>query len=163
MQKRLGLDLNIADDFGHWLAGFVDGEGCFLAFIERRPDDRPHLRTSFQITLRADDEPILQIIKKTLGIGRIFKLKASPGDISPNPTVRYAVKRTGDAYHVLLPFFERYPLRAKKLEDFHIWKQIVVIKYLEGRPQGPTRLSESFWAKVIPLVNQLRDGRKFKP
>lgn len=163
MQRRLGLDLEIPDDFGHWLAGFTDGEASFVVTIHNRPDGRRNLRMPFQITLRADDEAVLRKIKDTLGIGRLFRLKASPGDLSPHPSVRYNVKRIADLYHIIVPLFEKYPLQSKKANDFALWKEIVAIKYHEGRPQGPTRLPQSFWDKVMPLVKQLKQARKFSP
>jgi hypothetical protein len=171
MQSRLGLDLEVPDEFGYWLAGFTDGEGCFAARIQSFKDGSRALETHFTIGLRADDRAILEEIQRVLGIGTI---KTRRGHYSPNPQAIYGVYCTADFYHIIVPLFERYPLRAKKAKDFQIWKRIVYIEYHEGghhglgkdvsgRTRGSAPLPESYWQKIGLLVSQLREGRKFKP
>jgi hypothetical protein len=55
--------------FGHWFAGFVDGEGCFL--ITRVGKS---YRCIFSLHLRGDDRPILEEIHRNLGIGTVWDL-----------------------------------------------------------------------------------------
>jgi len=54
--------------FGHWFAGFVDGEGCFHI---QKETNRQGFRCLFSIGLRKDDGEILHIIQQKLGIGKI--------------------------------------------------------------------------------------------
>lgn len=169
MQRRLGLDLEIPDDFGYWLAGLTDGEGCFFAKIYVR-EGFPRLHTRFLLNLRADDITVLEEIRSTLGIGRIGHVR--PRAKGKNPQVRYIVTRTADLYHVIIPLFEAYPLRSKKVKDFDIWKQIVSIHYHEGQPRrlghapggralGLAPIPSAHWDKIEPLLEQLEKAREY--
>jgi hypothetical protein len=60
----------IDDGFGHWLAGFADGEGSFNIGHPKRPA-APSYNCSFSIGLRIDDLPILEEIERRTGIGRL--------------------------------------------------------------------------------------------
>ena len=167
MQRRFGLDLEVPDEFGYWSAGFTDGEGCFQAHIKKnRKTGRRELTLRFEIGLRADDEPTLKRFQDMLGIGKIMPQKA--GRANWNPQIRYSVWRIADLYHVIVPLFERYPLYSKKAKDFAIWKTLVAIKYQEGgrhclggRLRGSLPTPECFWDKVVPLVKELKEQRKF--
>jgi LAGLIDADG endonuclease len=44
-----------------------------------------------------------------------------------NPQRRYYASRTKDLFSVVIPFFEAFPLRAKKHNDFLIWKEGVAL------------------------------------
>lgn len=168
MQKRLGLDLEIPDEFGHWMAGFTDGEGHFKAIIIINQSGYPQLEMSFKIKLRADDKTLLEMIHNTLGVGNLFD---EPGRPPGKPQIVYRVRRTADLYHIIVPLFKKYPLLSKKATDFEIWKQLVDIGYHAQRNRGAYGLRgkgrhphpESFWAKVEPLVTRLKQGRKFQP
>lgn len=120
------------DSFGHWLAGFVDGEGAFvIARVGSRVGKygNPHGKTwpnaRFEITLRADDLGVLETIRETLGIGKIVAHSAaSLARPNTKPSARYAVWRIADCL-LVCEWFERYPLRGKKRHQFAIWKQAV--------------------------------------
>jgi hypothetical protein len=116
---------------GDYIAGFVDGEGCFALKFRRevkhgrgkRSGIKPiyfYWDIEFAIMLREDDKGILEKIKDTLGCGNLTK---------PNKRgmVRYAVNRISDLSDKIVPFFEKYQLRAKKKFDFELWKEAVKI------------------------------------
>lgn len=121
---------------GDYLAGFIDGEGCFaLKFrIDRkRNKGNGKLRTyfywgvEFAVVLRSDDSDILSQIKNTLECGSINLSKG--GD-----QIRFSVQNAKDAVEKIIPFFIKYKLRAKKLEDFKLWAEAATIlnKYKDG-------------------------------
>jgi hypothetical protein len=116
---------SIDPSFGHWLAGFTDGEGAFVLARVTSTHGNPHGKTwataRYEITLRADDAATLDLIRDTLGIGTVRATSAASAS-RPNqkPALRYAVWRLGECL-VLVDFFERFPLRAKKRHQFDIW------------------------------------------
>lgn len=114
---------------GDYIAGFVDGEGCFaLNFrrdVRRERKGTPvyfYWDVEFAIFLRADDRPILEKIQQTLLCGRI-------GNPTKTGAVRFSVYHMDDLVEKVIPFFERYPLRAKKFHDFELWKEAVHLLY----------------------------------
>lgn len=115
----------IDDLFGTWLAGFTAGEGCFLINKDTRRNKHINYTCRFVITLRDDDSPILEEIHKTLGIGIIRDLPAHPGNPrNAQPQTTFRVLTINDCAK-LVELFEKYPLRAKKQQDFSIWKLAV--------------------------------------
>ncbi len=116
------------DDFGHYLAGLVDGEGCFALGhyhrSKRRGENRMP-RMFFLIGLRADDRDIILLIASYFGRGRVNEDLRTPDCPRWNPKILYRVSDTFTLTEAIIPHFERYPLRAKKKRDFDIWKVAV--------------------------------------
>ena len=112
---------------GDYVAGFVDGEGCFALKFRR---DVRHERKNkpvyfywdieFAILLKSDDKEILDCIKNTLGCGRV-------GNTDKRGCVRYAINDINDLRNKVVLFFKKYPLRAKKRKDFELWREAVTI------------------------------------
>jgi site-specific DNA-methyltransferase (adenine-specific) len=112
--------VNLIDpSFGHWFAGFTDGEGCFRIHKVR---DGDYYETHFNIKLRRDDRKVLQTIQNTLGFGRIQDNKAEGNS---EPTSSYIVDRKDDCLK-LAEVFLRFPLRAKKQRDFYKWYEALL-------------------------------------
>lgn len=107
--------------FGHWLAGFVDGEGCFTIISSRR---QASLICRFSLGLRSDDAPILREACERTGLGRVYR--AGDGRMAT-----WIVATQADLI-ALVELFEKYPLRAKKKRDFEIWARAV--RLWVGRP-----------------------------
>ena len=147
-QRCLGIDLDIPDGFGHWLAGFTDGEGCFVIRFQKPK----YTKCFFSIRLRADDIDILQEIQETLGVGQI-RLSKEDGH---NEVAGWQVCAIGDLIHVLIPLFEKYPLRAKKKRDFAIWSRAVRLIHTKFH------LTKAGLAEVLRLKEELEEGRKYK-
>lgn len=107
----------IDNDFGHWVAGFVDGEGCFFMVPVKRPGG---YRPGFSLSVRADDAAIVLEICEKLGVGTTHYYQATSG----SRVIRWHVQAQKDCQR-LVEFFEQFPLRAKKSNDFRVWKQAV--------------------------------------
>lgn len=112
---------------GDYIAGFVDGEGCFAIKFSKeikhtRKNKPAYYRwgAEFVIYLKKDDANILKLIQKTLKVGtvRITKKHA-----------RYSVQNIKNLYNNIIPYFKKYRLRAKKAKDFELWIQAVNIIY----------------------------------
>jgi hypothetical protein len=169
------------DAFGHWLSGFTDGEACFWVGSNRSASmvkaiGKPYRMAWFTIKLRADDSDILRLIQSYFQCGR-FVTNMENGCKVPNarPQVGFTVARVEDLHNVIVPHFDRYPLRAKKARDFQIWKRAVAIlhsvKSDRIRSLGKDRTNGHFkgtfakWspeqdAEFASLVTLLRETRK---
>lgn len=101
----------------NYIVGFVDGEGCFSITINKNGDALAEVRLLFEIELREDDEAILQQIKDVLGCGKIYHLNYQRYD-KWRPHVKYKVSNLSDIAGKVIPFFQRYPLQAKKIWQF---------------------------------------------
>ncbi len=121
---------------GDYVAGFVDGEGCFA--LKFRRDSKQNLGNKkireyfywgveFAIALRPDDAEILKLIKNTLGCGSINYTKNGE-------QARYSVQGVRENLNKIVPFFKKHKLYAKKRHDFELWSQAIEIltKYNDG-------------------------------
>ena len=155
--------------FGHWLAGFIDGEGHFgmvrryaeRGVVRHGASSRPH----FQITLRDDDLATLEQLRDRLGIGRIKRKTAGPfpsqGVYPSKPTATWHVDRKRDLA-VLVAVLDAHPLRAKKRRDYAIWREAVrVHARLYRGVRGPRQLSVEH--RLAELFQQLRAVRAYAP
>jgi hypothetical protein len=168
------------DAFGHWLSGFVDGEGCFQLRYSRvvsgnRKDVYKAPSAGFYIKLRADDTTTLLLIQRYWQAGTL-KRQANGSSRSPNPSSCLAIHRIGILAGVLVPHFERYPLRSKKSRDFAIWKQAVAIwdevakreNQFRPRRRGDFQGRYARWQpadteRFLALYDQLRSTRGYDP
>lgn len=109
--------------FGHWLSGFTDGEGCFLLYSPKPGGSASAMRARFLISLRFDDLAILQTVRSYFGCGILSRKLQSPSHQRWRPQARFYVDKTADLIDKVIPHFEHFPLRAKKVRDFAVWSQ----------------------------------------
>lgn len=102
--------------FGYWLAGLIDGEGCFTIKSHARGTHAP----SFAIKLRADDSAVLEHAHRTLGIGTIRREKRD----ASNDMVTWTVGDNAGCQR-LVDLLDKYQLRAKKRIDYWAWREAV--------------------------------------
>ena len=113
------------DGFGHWIAGLAAGEGCFEFRLTKDKKFRPR----FSVKLRDDDTPVLDSMAMALGCGTVYPQKTD----GRNPMANYVVDDIGSLYGIVIPIFERYPLRAKKAREFEVWKAAVTMMFQATR------------------------------
>lgn len=141
------------DGFGHWLAGFVAGEGSFLILRQVRMRKQglkgAGLVCTFRIALHVNDEPILREAQRRTGLGKVW-VGHSPSQTSP--CAIWVVQKKADC-RKLAEIFQRYPLRAKKARDFDIWCRALDAWALVkgGR--------ENDWSTMEALRIELSEGR----
>lgn len=146
--------------FGHWLAGFVDGEGCFyIARIAttKKGVEYVNYRCAFTIGLRDDDRPVVEEIHATLGMGRLVDVK--PRGIGKRPMVYLQVLNKADVMG-LVELFDRYPLRAKKARDYAIWREAVLEWHSKKRGGGRYH-GRHDWSRMAQLHQDLIAVRKY--
>jgi hypothetical protein len=126
-------DLLPSDDaaFGHWLAGFIDGEGSFMIVRRTAPCCR------FSLIVRDDDAAIMAEIADRTGFGRLRSVNKKLPD---RPCVGWEITSKADAL-ALIDFLERFPLRAKKARDFAFWREAVLLWIQRSGPGVPSKLT----------------------
>jgi len=150
---------------GEYIAGFVDGEGCFALKFRRdvRHDrkNKPvyfYWSIEFAIALRGDDVAILEGIRETIGCGNI--------SINKKDEARYQVSSMDDLSNKVVPFFEKYPLQAKKKFDFDLWKEAlgIINRNRQTREGGKRGFSKIEWSQedLKRLVEIQEDMRTYK-
>lgn len=156
---------------GDYIAGFVDGEGCFS--LSMRKDVRHERKTKpvyyswkamFAIVLREDDQDLLQKIQDFLNCGSITFTKNGQ-------QVRYQVSNLNELNEVVIPFFNKYRMHGKKKEDFRLWSDAIKIlvryKKIRGRVNvkiGNRGFTKTEWNKkdITMLKNIHRDMIVYK-
>ncbi|MBI2054922.1 MAG: LAGLIDADG family homing endonuclease [Candidatus Sungbacteria bacterium] len=110
-----------------YIVGLTDGEGSFTAYI--RPPMKAHGSKSYRvechyyIKLRDDDRPLLDNVQKFFGLGAVvFQKENRPNH---HHTYRFQVNNLEDLKNHIIPFFEKHPLRSKKIRDFELFKKII--------------------------------------
>lgn len=110
--------------FYSWLAGFIDGEGCFIIQHNSR---NGVLSAIVTVALRDDDWAIIDEIYKRTGLGSV-------GTRNSRPTVVNGLTRGGVAWWVTRAqecqlLIDRLRavggLRGKKRQDFDLWSEAV--------------------------------------
>jgi hypothetical protein len=110
-----------------YLVGFAEGEGCFAIIITKHQTKKTKKDAClcFEIELRADDRPILELIQKRLNCGRIVVLNYQRYGWKPH--VKFVVKKQQDIFFKVIPFFKKFPLKGKKAKDFELFCQAAQI------------------------------------
>jgi LAGLIDADG endonuclease len=107
-----------------WITGFVDGEGCFSINFIRQPHryNRRGYKTGFQVahefavTQGASSVDSLHLLMEFFGVGNIYINRRY--DNHKEHLYRYCVRAREELVKTIIPFFERYPLRTSKQDNF---------------------------------------------
>ena len=123
-----------------YIAGYVDGEGCFSVSISRNPTAvfRYQLVPEFHVSQIGERSEVLQLIRERLRCGYI-----KPNGRNDR-TLVLVVRRREDLLSRVVPFFERCPLLSSKQRDFEKFA-VVVRAMAKGQHQtltGFTKLDE---------------------
>lgn len=109
---------------GYYIAGFVDGEGSFHVAVQRNPTTRLgwQIIPELHISQHERNKHVLELIKNALGCGY---LKPNSKNNPSDRTWVLVVRSRKDLLEKVIPFFERYPLRTTKRQDFEKFAYIV--------------------------------------
>ncbi len=126
-----------------YVAGFVDGEGCFSVSIHRSPHTRRtrgwQIQAVFQISQHTDHRALLEAFAGFFGCGTVrSKGPRSSVDV-------YVVERLGELEDTILPFFEQHSLLVKG-DDFQRFASIV------RSMRRKDHLSEEGFERVVRLA-----------
>jgi hypothetical protein len=121
-QERLGsaawLDA-VPRDLGHYIAGFVDGEGSFNVPIRRSRDRGLPFRVSLSFNVSQVGEEAPCLLQSIFGAGTT----RGRGD----GVWYFEVTKPEELEARVFPFFERFPLRLSKANDLAVFRQIATM------------------------------------
>ena len=97
-----------------WIAGFVDGEGCFHVGYYKSGQIQPE----FTVVQHTRSIKVLYALKSFFGCGSVRQQK-------PNLWY-YRVRRRSDLLDTIIPFFEKNELKTHKKVDFIRFRWITI-------------------------------------
>ena len=102
----------------NWIAGFVDGEGCFHVSLNRQEKMLLgwQVLPEFRVVQHKRDEIILQKLQKFFGFGSVV--------INHGDRKEFRVRGLENLNKIVY-FFENNPLKTKKREDFLLFSEII--------------------------------------
>lgn len=132
-----------------WISGFTDGEGSFVVSVIKNPTTRfgKQLFPEFVITQGAKSLFVLNAIKKFFGCGSIVLNKRY--DNHNEYLYRYCVRSISELKRTIVPFFERFPLKTFKKNDFLLFKRIVEMM------SRKRHLEKDGWDNILELASRM--------
>ena len=132
--------------FSYWLAGLVDGEGCFQVQRQDKTNGKVYYNARFSLALRSDDSFVIEHIKANIGFGGIYVRRKATGE-------RYDVKD-----QILLDISKRDrcwelsemligKLRSKKSNQLIGWRN-AIIELQKGHDLANPLLLEYYWSEL---------------
>jgi hypothetical protein len=108
-----------------WLTGFVDGEGCFSVpiFPNSKTSLRWQVQPRFVVVQGESSRDVLEEMEQFFGCGKININRRR--DNHREDLCRYQVQRFADLRDVIVPFFEQYPLRTSKRDNFEKFAEVI--------------------------------------
>ena len=102
-----------------WVVGFVDGEGCFFVGINPHPEMTAGFQVlpEFTVVQHQRDVQLLHALKEFFGCGVVRTNHAE--------RMAYRVRAVDHLNEIIVPFFEKHPLKSKKNVDFAKFRKIV--------------------------------------
>jgi hypothetical protein len=136
----------VSDDLGHWIAGFVDGEGSFNVPIRRERDRRLPWRVGLSFNVSQRGRQAAELLESTFEVGTIRS--------RADGVVYYEVTRPSDLKERVMPFFARFPLRGAKASDLRRFAEILELV------QAGWHLYPDGIRDVMTLRNRMNGGGK---
>ena len=102
----------------NWVAGFIDGEGCFsidIAFNQKYKTGW-NVKAIFIIALHKKDQMVLELIQKFFRVGSI--------SLQGKNAIQFQVTPLQDLIKII-DYFSKYPLLTQKRADFELLKWLL--------------------------------------
>lgn len=130
-----------------WIAGFVDGEGCFHVGIAHHDDMTTGVQVlpEFTVVQHERDAKLLHALKAYFGCGVV---RSNHGD-----RLAFRVRDRRCLVDVIVPFFMRHSLKSSKHVDFLKFRR-VLLAMEDGR-----HLTEEGVEEIRRIAGQMNRGR----
>ena len=151
-ELRPEFTLNIKDklfDMNYWIAGFVEGEGCFYVKTSKSKTHKLGLSVNlnFIVVQNIRDLELMEEIKSTLGCGTITMNESSG-------ITRYAVSKISDIQNIIIPFFDKYSLIGDKVKNFEDFKKVSDLMV------NKSHLTEEGLNKILSIKSNMNMNRE---
>ncbi len=154
-----------------YITGFTDGEGCFSLFLNTESRLRKNGSVSvytywvtvFRIHLRGDDIKVLKEIQTYFKCGSVGLFNSSSQKKLDNfiGNAAYHVKSRQEIVEHIIPHFDKYTLRAKKLDTYKLWREAVLILYKSDKRRvsrfAPQELTDDEQSRLLDIKTKLAD------
>ena len=135
-----------------WIVGFIDGEGCFHIGISKHSD----LRFGYQIL------PELTVVQHQRDLDLLYELRSEMkcGVVRRNHGDRFCwrVRSLKNLTEVIIPFFDKYPLKSKKALEFIKFRKVVMMM------QKGIHLSKEGFAEITKIASEMNRAQpRMKP
>ena len=102
-----------------WVVGFVDGEGCFLVNFNKKAKLTTgiEVKPSFSISQKSNSKNCVAAFEDYFKCGSIRHSKS-------DGTWKYEIRSLSEIRNKIIPFFEKYPLKTYKKNDFRLFCEI---------------------------------------
>ena len=140
-QERLRLE--------GWVAGFIDGEGCFSVNINRCSVLKLgwQVRPEFVVTQGERSAASLELLQSFFGCGVIYC--NTRRDNHREDIFRWCVRRRDDLEAEVIPFLREVPLRTAKARDLEKFCQVLDLM------RNQRHLQVEGIADIAPIVEQM--------
>ena len=139
-----------------YVAGFVDGEGCFHVALQRNPSTRVgwQLVPEFRVSQDVSRIQVLHLVRERIGCGALHENHRGSHD----RTLVLVVRRREDLLNRVIPFFERNPLLSCKQKEF-----LTLARVVRGMEAGEHRTYEGFERLAADALTMNGGGRYWRP
>jgi LAGLIDADG endonuclease len=136
----------IPPDLGHYVAGFVDGEGSFNVPIRRERDRGLPFRVSLSFNVSQIGPEAPELLRSIFGVGTV----RGRGD----GVFYFEVTKPMELEERVFTFFDRFPIRGPKAKDLAVFRQITELV------QSGRHLSSCGIGEVLELRGPMNRGGK---
>jgi hypothetical protein len=133
-------------DLGHYIAGFVDGEGSFNVPIRRERDRGLPFRVSLSFNVSQVGPEAPELLRSIFGVGTVRG--RSDG------VFYFEVTKPTDLKERVFPFFDRFRIRGSKAKDLAVFRRITEL-IQSGRHLTPRGIGE-----ILALRGPMNRGGK---
>ncbi len=106
-----------------YLAGFIDGEGCFSVSIHPNPNAKFWwiIDPDFTINQHKQSQDFLKRIQKFLGCGKIYEKSPLKSNV-----LTFTVYSRRTIFEKIIPFLDKHPPISSKRNDYLKFRDIVI-------------------------------------
>jgi hypothetical protein len=148
-QERLDVSTwldGIPLPLGHYVAGFVEGEGSFNVPIVRERDRLMPFRISLSFNVSQVGPQLPELLRDVFTVGRIRGRQ--------DGVFYFEVTKPKDLNTLVFPFFERFQLRGPKASDLEVFKLITQLVLSQHHLTTPG------FMKILELRGPMNRGGK---